>query len=165
MYFVESLARDDKVKTKLEPLQWSRIKALLSRLYDTSNPAQSLGLYVERIMYWRNPPETFAWFTVSLIATFYCVKHPLAFMPKTVNKQRVNRCLFDYANRFTSHCGHISFGSQDSFSCSPSRSSTTALDFLGTLRRYSMYQTRWESCRMERNRCGEVPKCTLSCVS
>ncbi|KAH7050433.1 hypothetical protein BKA57DRAFT_458709, partial [Linnemannia elongata] len=64
MYFVESLARDDKVKTKLEPLQWSRIKALLSRLYDTSNPAQSLGLYVERIMYWRNPPETFAWFTI-----------------------------------------------------------------------------------------------------
>jgi len=64
MYFVESLARDDKVTTKVEPLQWSRIKALLSRLYDTSNPAQSLGLYVERIMYWRNPPETFAWFTL-----------------------------------------------------------------------------------------------------
>ncbi|KAF9138235.1 hypothetical protein BG015_002451, partial [Linnemannia schmuckeri] len=64
MYFVESLARDDKVNTKVEPLQWSRIKALLSRLYDTSSPAQSLGLYIERIMYWRNPPETFAWFTL-----------------------------------------------------------------------------------------------------
>ncbi|KAG0300245.1 hypothetical protein BGZ97_003327 [Linnemannia gamsii] len=64
MYFVESLARDDNAKQKVEPLQWSRIKALLSRLYDTSSPAQSLGLYVERIMYWRNPPETFAWFTI-----------------------------------------------------------------------------------------------------
>ncbi|KAG0284850.1 hypothetical protein BGZ96_010815 [Linnemannia gamsii] len=64
MYFVESLARDDKVTRKVEPLQWSRIKALLSRLYDTFSPTQSLGLYVERIMYWKNPPETFAWFTL-----------------------------------------------------------------------------------------------------
>ena len=87
MYFVESLARDDKVKTNLEPFQWSRIKALLSRLYDASNPAQSLGLYVERIMYWRNPPETFGWFTVSLIAAFYCLKHRLAFMLKPVTSK------------------------------------------------------------------------------
>lgn len=63
-YYIESLARDDKVR-KIEPLRWSKVKALLSRLYDTSNPAQSLGLYVERIMYWKNPPETMAWFTVS----------------------------------------------------------------------------------------------------
>ncbi|KAF9919580.1 hypothetical protein FBU30_010787 [Linnemannia zychae] len=61
-YFIESLARDDKAERKIEPLQWSRIKTLLSRLYDTSNPAQSFGLYVERIMYWRNPPETLGWF-------------------------------------------------------------------------------------------------------
>lgn len=89
MYFVESLARDDKVKTKVEPLQWSRIKALLSRLYDTTNPAMSLVLYVERIMYWRNPPETFAWFTVSLIAAFYCLKHSLALMLKTVTSKEL----------------------------------------------------------------------------
>lgn len=89
MYFVESLARDDKVKTKVEPLQWSRIKALLSRLYDVSNPVQSLGLYVERIMYWRNPPETFAWFTVSFIVAFYCLKYRLAFMLKTVTSKEL----------------------------------------------------------------------------
>ncbi|KAG0273910.1 hypothetical protein BGZ95_010282 [Linnemannia exigua] len=70
MYFVESLARDEKVK-KMEPLQWSRIKTLLSRLYDTSSPAQSLGLYVERVMYWRNPPETFAWFTLYITLWAY----------------------------------------------------------------------------------------------
>ncbi|KAI8353836.1 hypothetical protein B0O80DRAFT_64038 [Mortierella sp. GBAus27b] len=40
------------------------MKGLLSRLYDTSSPAQSLGFYVERVMYWKNPPETFMWFTV-----------------------------------------------------------------------------------------------------
>ncbi|KAG0044049.1 hypothetical protein BGZ83_010721 [Gryganskiella cystojenkinii] len=60
MYFVESLARDDKVR-KVEPLQWSKIRAMLSRLYDTSNPAQSLGLYIEAVMYWKNPPLTAAW--------------------------------------------------------------------------------------------------------
>ncbi|KAF9427539.1 hypothetical protein BGZ94_004710 [Podila epigama] len=70
MYFIESLARDDLVR-KVEPLQWSKMKALLSRLYDTSNPAQSLGLYVERIMYWRNPPETIAWFVVYFTLWFY----------------------------------------------------------------------------------------------
>ncbi|KAF9564851.1 hypothetical protein EC968_004411 [Mortierella alpina] len=69
-YFIESLARDDKV-TKIEPLQWSRMKALLSRLYDTSNPVQSLALYVEQVMYWRHPPQTFAWFTAYFTLWFY----------------------------------------------------------------------------------------------
>ncbi|KFH63467.1 hypothetical protein MVEG_10876 [Podila verticillata NRRL 6337] len=70
LYFVESLARDDRVR-KPEPLHWSKMKALLSRLYDTSSPAQSLGLYVERIMYWKNPPETFAWFALYFTLWFY----------------------------------------------------------------------------------------------
>ncbi|KAF8939080.1 hypothetical protein BGZ58_010716 [Dissophora ornata] len=70
MYFVESLARDDNVK-KVEPLKWTKIKALLSRLYDTSNPVQSLGLYIDRVMHWRNPPETFAWFSLYFMLWFY----------------------------------------------------------------------------------------------
>ncbi|KAG0252119.1 hypothetical protein BG011_007194 [Mortierella polycephala] len=69
-YLQASLARDDKIK-KTEPLQWSKMKALLSRLYDTSNPAQSLGLYVERVMYWRKPSETFAWFILYFTLWFY----------------------------------------------------------------------------------------------
>ncbi|KAF9206841.1 hypothetical protein BGZ59_011472 [Podila verticillata] len=70
MYIQASLARDDRVR-KPEPLHWSKMKALLSRLYDTSSPAQSLGLYVERIMYWKNPPETFAWFALYFTLWFY----------------------------------------------------------------------------------------------
>ncbi|KAG0325218.1 hypothetical protein BGZ99_000933 [Dissophora globulifera] len=69
-YFIESLARDDKVR-QLKPLHWSKIRALLSRLYDTSTPAQSLGLYIDRIMYWRSPPETLAWFTLYFTLWFY----------------------------------------------------------------------------------------------
>ncbi|KAF9109280.1 hypothetical protein BGX27_007783 [Mortierella sp. AM989] len=70
MYFIESLAREDKVK-RIEPLHWKRIRGLLSRLYDTSNPAQSLGFYIERVMYWKNPPETFMWFTLYFTLWFY----------------------------------------------------------------------------------------------
>ncbi|GJJ75501.1 hypothetical protein EMPS_07859 [Entomortierella parvispora] len=69
-YFVESLARDDKVQ-KAGPLQWSKIRALLSRLYDTSSPAQSLGLYVEHIMYWKSPLLTTAWCTLYFSLWFY----------------------------------------------------------------------------------------------
>ncbi|KAG0205315.1 hypothetical protein BGX33_007990 [Mortierella sp. NVP41] len=90
MYFIESLARDDKSEKKLEPFQWSRIKALLSRLYDTSNPAQSLGLYVERIMHWRNPPETFAWFTLYFTLWAYQLWLPgfiLLFVLKILNNR------------------------------------------------------------------------------
>ncbi|KAG0235197.1 hypothetical protein BGW42_005661 [Actinomortierella wolfii] len=64
VYFVESLARDDRATRKPEPLQWSRIRALLSRLFDSSSPAQSFGLYVERVMYWENPPETIVWLMI-----------------------------------------------------------------------------------------------------
>ncbi|KAF9982886.1 hypothetical protein BGZ65_002397, partial [Modicella reniformis] len=74
-YFIESLARDNKAR-KIEPLRWSKIKALLSRLYDTSNPAQSLGLYVERVMYWKNPAETLMWFTVYFTLWFYMLWLP-----------------------------------------------------------------------------------------
>ncbi|KAG0035118.1 hypothetical protein BGZ81_000672 [Podila clonocystis] len=70
IYFVESLARDDRDR-KVEPLHWSKVKGLLSRLYDTSSPAQSVGIYVERIMYWKNPPETFAWFALYFTLWFY----------------------------------------------------------------------------------------------
>ncbi|KAG0338152.1 hypothetical protein BG004_007340 [Podila humilis] len=70
MYFIESLARDDRVR-KIEPLHWSRMKALLSRLYDSSSPAQSIGIYVEKIMYWKNPPETLFWFILYFTLWFY----------------------------------------------------------------------------------------------
>ncbi|KAF9191157.1 hypothetical protein BGZ50_009591 [Haplosporangium sp. Z 11] len=72
LYFVESLARDDKVM-KMEPVQWSKMKTLLSRLYDVSNPVQSLGLYLERVMYWTRPFETSAWFTLYFTLWFYNV--------------------------------------------------------------------------------------------
>ncbi|KAG0365919.1 hypothetical protein BC939DRAFT_437025 [Gamsiella multidivaricata] len=62
-YFVESLAREDKVR-KMEPLQLKKMKGLVSRLYDTTTPVQSLGFYLQRVMYWTNPAETLAWFTV-----------------------------------------------------------------------------------------------------
>ncbi|KAF9576763.1 hypothetical protein BGW38_008110, partial [Lunasporangiospora selenospora] len=64
LYFIELLARDNNKNKRQEPLQWSKIRSMLGRLYDTSGPAQSLGLYVERVMLWKNPPETFAWFMV-----------------------------------------------------------------------------------------------------
>ncbi|KAG0199215.1 hypothetical protein BGX28_007464 [Mortierella sp. GBA30] len=88
-YFIESLARDDKAK-KIEPLQWSKMKALLSRLYDTSGPAQSLGLYVERVAHWKNPPETFAWFTIYFTLWFYKLWLPAflsLFMIKILNNR------------------------------------------------------------------------------
>ncbi|KAG0009584.1 hypothetical protein BGZ80_002240 [Entomortierella chlamydospora] len=88
-YFIESLARDDKVK-KIEPLQWKRMRGLLSRLYDTSNPVQSLGLYVERVMLWKNPPETFIWFTVYFTLWLYKLWLP-AFISLFVIKILNNR--------------------------------------------------------------------------
>ncbi|KAF9201808.1 hypothetical protein BGZ49_007988 [Haplosporangium sp. Z 27] len=88
-YFLQSLAREEKVR-KIEPLQWKRIKALLSRLYDASNPAQSLGLYIERVMYWKNPPETFAWFTIYFTLWFYKLWLP-AFISLFVIKILNNR--------------------------------------------------------------------------
>ncbi|KAF9983564.1 hypothetical protein BGZ75_004986 [Mortierella antarctica] len=88
-YFIESLARDDKV-TKIEPLHWSKMKALLSRLYDTSNPAQSLALYVEQVMYWKHPPQTLAWFTAYFTLWFYNLWLP-AFLSLFVIKILNNR--------------------------------------------------------------------------
>ncbi|KAF9365125.1 hypothetical protein BGX34_011325 [Mortierella sp. NVP85] len=88
-YYIESLARDDKVR-KIEPLQWSRIKALLSRLYDTSNSTQSLGFYVERVMYWRNPPETLVWFIIYFTLWFYKLWLP-GFISLVVIKMLNNR--------------------------------------------------------------------------
>ncbi|KAF9958177.1 hypothetical protein BGZ70_009293 [Mortierella alpina] len=88
-YFIESLARDDKV-TKIEPLQWSKMKALLSRLYDTSSPVQSLAFYVEQVMYWKHPPQTFAWFTAYFTLWFYNLWLP-AFLSLFVIKILNNR--------------------------------------------------------------------------
>ncbi|KAF9956482.1 hypothetical protein BGZ72_002761 [Mortierella alpina] len=88
-YFIESLARDDKV-TKIEPLQWSKMKQLLSRLYDTSNPVQSLAFYVEQVMYWKHPPQTLAWFTAYFTLWFYNLWLP-AFLSLFVIKILNNR--------------------------------------------------------------------------